>query len=436
MIEYINKPISQGELRSVLEKAIHLKDEERKKLDAELALKEKMAYILPVLESGFIYSLIFSDDHTVEMESFRKILDISINGGYIMTIEFGDTKDEAGITNKIGTSVQSQKYYPLFRDAIKECCICIVGPVMLNRIITYIPCADTAADEYVQRMGALETASAILGELEKITDKMEFYIGIGKSYPDLLDIYKSYEESLKAIRHASESNIVHINDIPLESSYQRIFPEDLEKNLINKISDGNTESSLILFDQIFEWLRQKFGESPEDMKSSLIELAVLTGRVTKNYGVTDNSDGDYIREFLSLSDSSGVRAWMKNRIRKVCEGIAGVREKKLSSVIISAKSYIAEHFGNEITLEDVSQAVNVSPNYFSKLFKDETGSNFIDYLTELRIEKAKQILADGNTGNKEICYQIGYSDPNYFSRIFKKIVGVTPTEYRASHSKG
>ncbi len=97
---------------------------------------------------------------------------------------------------------------------------------------------------------------------------------------------------------------------------------------------------------------------------------------------------------------------------------------------MKAQAYIYKNFSRDITLEDVSKEVMVSPNYFSRLFKEETGQNFIDYLTQLRIERAKELLRDNSSANKEICYQIGYADPNYFSRIFKRVVGVTPTEYK------
>ncbi|MHB8128188.1 MAG: helix-turn-helix domain-containing protein, partial [Mobilitalea sp.] len=79
---------------------------------------------------------------------------------------------------------------------------------------------------------------------------------------------------------------------------------------------------------------------------------------------------------------------------------------------------------------DVSRIVDISPYYFSKLFKEETGENFIEYLTNIRIEKAKKLLQNRDVSIKNICVDTGYSDPNYFSRIFKKQVGVTPTEYR------
>ena len=74
--------------------------------------------------------------------------------------------------------------------------------------------------------------------------------------------------------------------------------------------------------------------------------------------------------------------------------------------------------------------VDISPYYFSKLFKQETGGNFIEYLTEVRLRNARELLKDSGLSIKEICAESGYSDPNYFSRIFKKYEGVTPSEFR------
>lgn len=432
-LDYINKPLSRGKLVEAIENAIRIKDAERRKLDVELELKEKMAFILPVLESGFIYSMVFSDDHTVEMESFKKILDIDGAGGYVMTVEFGEERGSDGIANKIGTSIKSQKLHPMLRDAIKESCTCITGPVMLNRIISYVPC-DCDTEEYRQRIDALETAAGIYKKLRAVAGTVDFYIGIGKCYRELGNIYKSYEESLKAIGYASAGGVFHINDIPLERSFNKSYPENQEKILLKNITSGETEPCLMAFDHIFEWLKEEYGGNKQEIASCLTELVVLIGRIAKEYGTADgNAAGkDYLNEFLSIEDTTALKTWLKNRIRRICEEISLIREKKLSGVIVSAREYISNNYSKEITLEDVSREVNVSPNYFSKLFKDETGSNFIDYLTMLRMEKAKKLLSDSRYVNKEICYHIGYSDPNYFSRIFKKIVGVTPTEYRSS----
>ncbi len=77
--------------------------------------------------------------------------------------------------------------------------------------------------------------------------------------------------------------------------------------------------------------------------------------------------------------------------------------------------------------------MDVSPYYFTRLFKEEPGETFLEYLTRLRIDCAKELMKDPAVSIKDICTRVGYSDPNYFSRIFKKAEGKTPTEYRAGN---
>ena len=97
--------------------------------------------------------------------------------------------------------------------------------------------------------------------------------------------------------------------------------------------------------------------------------------------------------------------------------------------------YIRENYSRDISLDEVSREVNISPYYFSKLFKDSTDQNFIEYLTNLRMEKARELLLTTESSMKEICVAVGYADPNYFSRIFKKNTGVTPTEYKENNGE-
>ena len=99
-------------------------------------------------------------------------------------------------------------------------------------------------------------------------------------------------------------------------------------------------------------------------------------------------------------------------------------------MVAKAKAYIDENYNKDISLDDVSRMVDISPYYFSKLFKQEQGENFIEYLTRIRMANARRILKNQNYNIKEVCAMCGYSDPNYFSRIFKKFEGVTPSEYR------
>lgn len=107
------------------------------------------------------------------------------------------------------------------------------------------------------------------------------------------------------------------------------------------------------------------------------------------------------------------------------------REQQTLSVLDRAQGYIRERFTEDLSLEEVADFVHLNPHYFSKVFKQQVGETFIDFLTGLRIEKAKELILSEELSLKEVCFAAGYKDPNYFSRVFKKVTGLTPTEYRA-----
>jgi AraC-like DNA-binding protein len=100
-------------------------------------------------------------------------------------------------------------------------------------------------------------------------------------------------------------------------------------------------------------------------------------------------------------------------------------------VITRAKDFIKEHQTEDLSLGQVARAVNTSTFYFCKMFKKFTGINFTDYLSRVRIEKAKNLLLNRNLRVSEIAYEVGFQSLTHFNRVFKKILGVSPTHYRS-----
>ena len=110
--------------------------------------------------------------------------------------------------------------------------------------------------------------------------------------------------------------------------------------------------------------------------------------------------------------------------------IDSYNHKSLSSKLNKAIAYIKNNIGGQITLSDVSEAIGLSPNYVSAVFKKELNKRFSDYITETRIEFAKTLLKSDEYKIYEISDQVGISDSLYFSKLFKKHTGFSPSQYR------
>lgn len=99
-------------------------------------------------------------------------------------------------------------------------------------------------------------------------------------------------------------------------------------------------------------------------------------------------------------------------------------------MITRAKSFIKDNQAEDLSLGQVAKAVNASTFYFCKMFKKATGLNFTEYLSRVRVEKAKNLLLNPNLRISEIAYEVGFQSLTHFNRVFKKIVGQSPTDYR------
>jgi len=105
-------------------------------------------------------------------------------------------------------------------------------------------------------------------------------------------------------------------------------------------------------------------------------------------------------------------------------------------VITKAKAYIEEHQAEDLSLGQVAKAVATSSFYFCKIFKKMTGINFTEYLSRVRIEKSKNLLLNPNLRVSEIAYEVGFQSLTHFNRVFKRVLGQSPTDYRAQLGGG
>jgi two-component system response regulator YesN len=276
----------------------------------------------------------------------------------------------------------------------------------------------------------VENARALCRKLAERFD-MDFRVGFGSVKP-LERMGESYEES-NSVLISNTSHVAHVDDMPGACQYESNYPMDMEKRLFEEISLGNTNAVSSLSQSFFEWMEETYGNDIDSIRLKCLEFVLWaehlayekTGRMYEF-----KSRANYLSELMSLPGLSEMKIWFMDKMKSATFWVSNKQEEQSMSAVNKAKQYIDENYMHELTLDDVSRVVNISSYYFSKVFKEETGENFIDYLTKLRIEAAKNLLKTTNKSMKEISSEVGYSDPNYFSRNFKKYTGKTPTDYQ------
>ncbi|WP_167959102.1 response regulator [Anaerosporobacter faecicola] len=437
VMDYLNKPIERNKIVSVLKKAMGIIDEEREKRSNELLVKEKLETVVPIIENGFLYTMMFQEYFEEDILNYRQLLGIELEYGFMAVLVCGERQEGNHMTNAVGTSVRIQNSYRDIRETVREYFPeMLVGSVMANKIAMYHPTVKEHF-EYNERIEIIEKSRELVRKLKKRMNVI-FRIGIG-SIRHLHDTLVSYNEALTALIDTTNA-VAHVDDLPIKCLYADNYPVDVEKRIFEQVEKGDLNGTITSANQFFDWMEENFASHKTDIQLKVLELVLWAERLAYlSGGMTYHflSRKEYLPTLQKLDSLDTLRTWFVDKLTEACRRIVVKLEEQSVGVVSQAKHYINTHYTKDISLDDVSREVDISPYYFSKIFKEETGENFIEYVTNVRIEKAKELLIGTDYSMKEICCRIGYADPNYFSRAFKKNVGVTPTEYKSDkHSMG
>ncbi|HWT26579.1 MAG TPA: AraC family transcriptional regulator [Mobilitalea sp.] len=377
------------------------------------------------VEQSFMFSMFFRGCSQLEVHAIQTLLNIKDNG-YIILMEYSPSDKGSGADFEIN----GLALYHYLKKVLKNVNMAI-GPCIANRCGILITNDKYIADYNAADEG-IHLANMIIEALHK-----EFHvttsIGIG-SVQGLKSFYTSYIEALTCVHYCKPNQAIHIQYLKREEEANHsIDYNEAEKYMLDAIRMKKPEA-YDYFGLLMEWIKAL---NDDTKRNKILEILVMATHAiqidTKEEARYFNYTG-YLKELMELEGNQLIE-WAFQRFIYITGYVKPQNPIDYTNRIVQAtKDYLEAHYAEEISLENVAEQVNISPQYFSKLIKKTTGFNFIDWLSMLRVKRAKELLANSSLTVKEVCFLVGYKDPNYFSRIFKKRIGITPSEFVKNNS--
>lgn len=214
----------------------------------------------------------------------------------------------------------------------------------------------------------------------------------------------------------------------------REYPISSERKLFTSVKDADPINAIAALDSIFEYFSLSASRGEYIDIERLGELVVTISRAGLDAGVDTNivftASEQCKRELRYIS--TGEQAYRRVRffVEEVTGFVQSLRNLSYDDSIYRVQSYVQTHLSDEIHLEQVADAVGFSPAYLSRLFKEKTGTNFVAYVNQMRIDASKAELLSTDYSVAQVAQRCGFENVSYFTRVFKKLVGVTPAKFR------
>ncbi|WP_273716943.1 response regulator [Alkalihalobacillus pseudalcaliphilus] len=281
-------------------------------------------------------------------------------------------------------------------------------------------------EQQTYRSQAVNLARAILEQRNQSKDG-HWFIGIGTECTSFTELIDSYHEALMASSgpQLTAKYRFYLDVTSLEEKVDNQEGKRTMEILAESVRTGQWAEAKQMIMSLINRYEGK-GTSLHHTQQRILEIMWLSTRILADMGIENATPyfSYQTQHYQELRKETIILLeMMQNNYQKHIERLE-------ADTIYKIKQYIIEHSEQDISLETLGRKVNLSPIYISKMFKEKLKMNYIDFLTECRINKAKKMLADIDKSIKEIAIEVGYHDPNYFSKVFKKVCHISPKEYR------
>ena len=445
--EYLLKPVSSAVLLEHLSEIAEKVRDEREDLALKKVYYQEMQENEELIKMKFLGELISGKLSLADAMEKGKRFHMNLSGPFYRIILFKFIQEDhvqaeqsealAGAYEAVGG------YVDRFRDVFR-----------FQRGVEGWAFLLTSVEEEMetQTKAFIEGLKAVIAPFDTLT----WFGGIGSEVARIRELRYSFREADKAFagRFVQEPNqIISVEQLNFEQQ-----DNEFDANIFGEINQFDQIITRFLssgsLEEVESFVGALFTEISEDHFRSLmirqyiimnIYATVLTfcKKLRKDAGAEGEAYGQWegireneeiLKQAVTTAESvDDIKDYIGTLLDHAIELRNTVGGRRYSDIIQTAKERIEQvYMSEDISLNSVAAEVCMSPSYFSSVFSKEMGKTFIEYLTEIRMEKAKQYLACSSMKTSEISYEVGYKDPHYFSYIFKKTQGCTPKEYRAA----
>lgn len=425
--EYLQKPVPPAELVAAVKRLERQVDAARVREHQLSRMRRQLDQAMPLMRQKLLNQLLERELGQAEIEDMLKFMGQPLSGESF-TVCLIDFEAEQGAV----------------RDwALLECAALDItrseartdaAAFELNRGgVALVYCARTVFKEK-ERAFVAALIEAIRAELYEQLD-LATTAAIGEPVDRLCELNRSYLSARQALRSRVMLGRYNTYDAFERLTEARLYPFDDAGTLLQKLKQGSRAELSEGIHAFFETLRSAGSLSVENLRVLTIDLLNGAFKLMTGVGKADPArlEEAYRRVFAaqSLGDCEAI---VEEHLLVAHAQLEEARASSGNQLIEGACAFIAGHYADpDMSLNAAAAHVFVSPTYLSILFKKKLGVTFIDYLINLRLEKAKALLRETAKRTYEVAAETGYGDPQYFSVCFKKYTGLTPTEYRAQY---
>lgn len=423
---YLLKPVRIERLVEVVSEVRDKIISDRKKQIEEEKLRKKLAQSIPILREHYMNQLLVgreSDEERIRQQFEYLGIQLSAKNIAVMLCEID--QEIGGLEMPRIALLQLRE---LCQEIVGNEYTCVVFEDLRNRIVIVL--------NYLQGMRAKDIVAYLQGKAVRIQKDfgeaagVSVSIGIGRPTGTVRNISKAYREAEYALSYRffmGNESVIYIGDVEKEKHMDSFLISQQEEELLSCIKTGDTSGTGSQIERYFQLLGQY---APEGQDFVFEKVNLFIGYVLNSLKDGNmESDAEFLTGLEEASKSLRKRSFFTT-LQEIEEKISAVimditdkinknRILRNEGIIDKAGKYIRQNLSGDVSLITVADAVFVSPNYLSFLFK-EHGENFKDYVVRIKMERAEELMEQGKYNMSQIAQELGYKDGRYFSQAYKK----------------